>query len=140
MYGKAFESMYTGSMVGAGLNVWGVWNYVIANTHFGVIEINSALLAFILGCSAKEVEDAISKLCAPDPKSRSKTEAGKRLIKEGQFQYRVVNWEHYQRLRNAEAKRQYDRERQAVSRQKKRFGATRREVNEVKRMEDEQEA
>lgn len=122
MYGKAFESMYTGSMVGAGLNVWGVWNYIIANTHFGVIEINPPLLAFILGCTTKEVEAAVAKLMAPDPHSRSKSESGRRILKESQFGYRVVNWEHYQKLRNAESKRQYDRERQSAFRKKKKGG------------------
>jgi len=116
MYGKSYESKYEGSMVGAGLNVFAVWDYAIAKCKTGVIEINPKLLAFILGGTEDQIQDALDKLCAPDPKSRSKAEDGRRLIKEGEYQYRMVNWAHYQGIKNAEALKEYNREQQRAHR------------------------
>ena len=114
MYGKSYESKYTGSMMGAGFNVFAVWDYVITNTHFGVIELNPKLVAFTLAGTrpgaVKEVEEAIGYLCRVDPESRSKAEAGRKMVKEGEYQYRVVNWDYYQGLRDAAAQRKYNRE------------------------------
>ena len=107
-------------MVGAGLNVFAVWNYIIANTHFGVIELNPKLLHAILGGELKEVEAALEFLSSPDPDSRSKEEGGKRIVREGQFQYRVVNWAAYQTMKNAEDMRRYNREKQAEYRARER--------------------
>jgi len=123
MYGKTFESMYEGSMFGAGLEVWGVWNYVITKTHFEVVELNPKLLAAVLGCTPEQVEEGIAKLCAPDPNSRSKAEDGRRLVREGQFQYRVVNWAHYQSIRHENDRREYNRTKMAEYRAKKRQAA-----------------
>lgn len=113
MYGKAFESIYEGSMVGAGINVFAVWNFIIAKARSGTIEINPKLLAFTLGGSEGEVDAALVFLCQPDPLSRSKVEDGRRLAKEGQFQYRLVNWEKYQAIKNEAERREYNRVKQA---------------------------
>ena len=115
MYGKAYESMYEGSMVGAGLNVFAVWNYCIAKNRLGVIELNPKLLAFILmGDQADDgvIRDAIKKLCEPDDESRSHDQAGRRLIKEGEYQYRMVNWGKYDAIKNADGLREYNRMKQ----------------------------
>lgn len=122
MYGKSFESKFEGSLVGAGFNVWAVWDYIITKTHFGVIELNPKLLAFTLAGTRKGAEDevlaAIDFLCAPDAESRSKEMEGRRLVREGQFQYRVVNWEHYQAMKKAADRRDYNREAQVKHRAK----------------------
>ncbi len=107
-------------MVGAGLNVFAVWNYIVTNTHFGVIELNPKLLKAILGGELEEIEDALAYLSKPDPDSRSKDEDGRRIVKEGQFQYRVVNWLEYQAIKNADDLREYNRVKQAEYRARKR--------------------
>ena len=118
MYGKLFESLYEGSMVGSGATVFAVWGYVIAHmradgkpgNHINAqVDINPQLLAFILGESEKEVGRAIAKLCAPDPKSRTPDEQGRRLVKMGQFTYRVVNGAKYMDIRTSEERREYFR-------------------------------
>ncbi len=108
-------------MVGAGMHVFAVWNYVITKGRHGFIEVNPKLLAFTLGGTEKEVEQALTFLCSPDPNSRSKLENGKRLVKEGQYQYRVVNWEHYDKIRNEKDRREYNRMKQAEYREAKRI-------------------
>ena len=119
MYGKSYESMYEGSMVGAGINVFAVWNYIIAKARVGAVEINPKLLAFTLGGKEEDVVAALDFLQQPDPLSRSKEEEGRRLVKDGQFQYRIVNWEFYQTLRNAVDRREYNKLKQQEYRAKK---------------------
>jgi len=103
-------------MVGAGVHVFAVWNYVIAKTRRGFVELNPVLLAFILGTNEAVVETAIQFLCAEDPKSRNATEGGRRLVREGQFQYRVVNWISYDGIRSSEDLKRYNREKKRQSR------------------------
>lgn len=119
MYAKAFASMYEGSMVGAGINVFAVWNYAIAKAFRGAVELNPRFVAMVLGGKEEDVESALEFLTSPDPESRSQEEQGRRLVKEGQFQYRVVNWDHYQRIRNEQDRREYNRVAQAEYRSRK---------------------
>lgn len=109
MYGKAFESMYEGSMYGAGVAVFAVWGYVIAKTHHSHIELNPKKLADTLGGTPEQIQTAIDYLCRPDPASRNKTHQGRRLVKEGAFQFFVTGFEEYSRMRNEEERREYNR-------------------------------
>jgi hypothetical protein len=119
MYGKHFESMYEGSMYGAGLAVFAVWGYVIAYTRDSRIELNPRKLADTLGGTVEEIKQAIETLMNEDPESRHKEEGGRRLIKEGEFQYRVPSWEYYQGIKNEQARREYNREAQRKHRSNK---------------------
>jgi hypothetical protein len=116
MYGKFFSSTFTGSMLGAGADVFAVWGYVIANTVQSQVELNPQLLAPLIGMSVAAAEQAIAFLCAPDPKSRSPLEEGRRLVREGQFAYRVPNSETYRAVRNEEERREYNRLKQSEHR------------------------
>ena len=127
MYGKSFESKYEGSMVGAGVYVFAVWDYCITKNRSGIVELNPKLLAFVLDGdadgsmgSAKHIQDAIDYLLRPDAESRSKESEGRRLIKEGAFQYRMVNWAAYDGLKSLAEQREYNRRKQAEYREKKR--------------------
>lgn len=106
-------------MVGAGVHVFAVWNYAIAKTRRGTVELNPVLLAFVLGAEERLVEEAIKFLCSEDPKSRNSAEGGRRLVREGQFQYRVVNWFTYDAIRSSEDLKRYNREKQAEYRKRK---------------------
>lgn len=127
MYGKSFESKYEGSMVGAGFHVYAVWDYCITKNRSGFIELNPKLLAFVLNGgregSEQQVSDAIEFLMKPDPTSRSKEQEGRRLVKEGQFQYRMVNWGHYESIKSIVDLREYNRRKQQEYRERKRLKA-----------------
>jgi hypothetical protein len=113
MYGKYYESTFTGSMFGSGLYNHAVWGYVIANTKRDhLVELNPVLLAAAIGCDVEGIERAIEHLCESDPRSRSKKEDGRRLIRRGQFIYFVVNHEDYGLLRNEDERRNQNREAQ----------------------------
>lgn len=136
MYGKIFESMYQGSMVGAGANVFALWPYVIANMRKdpkvgAQVDLNPKVLAFVFGNTEGDVRKAIEYLCSPDAHSTSKTEAGRRLIRMGEFAYRVVNGAAYMGMRSSDERREYQREKQAEYRAKKKNQSMREEVNKA---------
>lgn len=106
MFGKVFESMFTGSLFGSGPTTFAVWTYAIVNARPpGEVELNPKLLAATLGCSEADVLEALETLCAPDPNSRSADEDGRRLVQEANFLYRIPTWDHYQRVRDHEARK-----------------------------------
>jgi hypothetical protein len=119
MFGKHFESMYTGSMVGAGALAYAVMGYVISHQKppsFDV-ELNPKILSTIIGEDESEIVKTIRKFCEPDEKSRSKSEEGRKLLKLGEYLYHVVNGEVYHKIRTNDERREYFR----LYRQKKRM-------------------
>jgi hypothetical protein len=119
MFGKHFASMYEGSMYGAGLNVFAVWGYVIANARHSRIELNAKRLADTLGGTEEAVQGAIDALASPDPQSRHKEHEGRRLVKEGEFQYYVPSWEEYRRIKSEDDRRAYNAAKQREYRLRK---------------------
>ena len=120
-YGKHFSSMYDGSMYGAGAVVFAVWGYCIgkADGRDFTLEVNPKKLADTLGeKDVQTVVDALAYLCAPDPASRSKEEDGRRLLKIGEYMYKLVNMEHYRAMYSQENRREYQRTYQADRRAK----------------------
>lgn len=111
MYGKLFATAYSGSMFGAGLHVFAVWGYVIANKDADqFVELNPHLLAAVFGCSVDEVQRAIDYLAAPDTRSRSDEEDGRRITPAGQsMMFHVVNGKKYDEIRNSIERREQNR-------------------------------
>jgi hypothetical protein len=143
MFGKIFECLFTGSMVGAGTHVFAVWSYVIANTKSdGHVELNATILAAILGDKSERMQEAIDYLCAPDPNSRTKDEQGRRLIKTGEFSYFVPNHKKYREMRNEEDRRAYfrDKKRQQRQREKEMSRQTSKTVKDMSNMSTHTEA
>ena len=120
-FGKFYAKAFTGSMMGAGANVFAVMAYVIANCRppDGIVELNPNLLSAVIGTPVDEIVKAIDYLCSADPQSRTPTAEGRRLLKCGQFAYRLVNWGIYRDGTDYEARREYFRNKMAESRAKK---------------------
>ena len=116
MYGKFFSSAFTGSMVGAGADVFAVWGYVIAHAVDSLVEINPIVAGAQIGMTAAEVTTAIEQLCKADPNSRNKSEGGSRLFKSGAFSYQVVSHSLYRNMRNEAERRDYNRVKKQESR------------------------
>lgn len=116
--------MYTGSMMGAGLDKFGVMNYAISTQKpFPVgnneiemrVELNPKYLAVVLGSDEETMKGAIEWLCSPDERSRTKKAEGRRLVRLGQFEYLVVNgWEYT-------ARNDLDRRREQLRRAARRY-------------------
>jgi hypothetical protein len=129
MFGKHFESMYEGSMVGAGAMVFAVMGYIIAKWKpdkevGGQVRLNPALLGPILGETPEGVQKAIDYLCSPDPKTSTPGEEGRRLVRIGQYDYRVVNAAKYHAMRNEEQRREQNRAAQERFRDKEKILST----------------
>lgn len=134
MYGKFFESTFTGSMLGAGPEVISVWAYIIAHAKNGQVEINPKLVAFSIGMSVESVQGAIEYLCAPDPQSRNKDHDGARLVKEGELAYIVVSHDKYKNMRTADERREYNRIKKRESREKLRNNKGRSNKSKMSKM------
>lgn len=136
MWGKHFRSMYEGSMYGSGVAVFAVWGYVISHARKGTIELNPRKLADTLGGECDEINKAIEFLCSPDEHSRFKEHGGRRLIRDGEFQYRVPSWEHYQKIMSEDDRREYNRLAKQRERDRKHSKPQRGETNYVAAMEN----
>lgn len=110
-YGKIFSSMFRGSLYGKGWGPLLVMNYAVANAtpdkEFGmVVDLNPKEMADRFGEDESDVRAAIGLLCEPDPDTTTPDEDGKRLVKLGAFQYRLVNGLKYQAITNEEKRRE----------------------------------
>lgn len=119
VFGKYFDSTFTGSMYGAGPDVFAVWGYVIAHARDGTVELNPRALAPVIGTTVARIQAAVAFLCRPDPHSRNPADDGRRLVREGEYQYRVVSHAVYRALRTADDRREYMRRKQRESRARK---------------------
>lgn len=124
MYGKVFEQMFEGSMYGKGSLVFAVWSYVIAHQKpnhaagYFTVELNPMKLKDCIGEPLDEIKQTLEFLCSPDPNSRTKDEDGRRLVRLGEFDYRVVNGKKYHDIRKQEERREQNRVSQEKFRKK----------------------
>jgi hypothetical protein len=122
MYAKAFASMFTGSMRKSGPDVFAIWVYILSNTdrdHH--VEINCADIADRIGnITAERVGQIVQKFCEPDEASRSKVHEGRKLTREGEYDYFVINHAEYSKILNNEDRKEYFRRKQNEYRDRKR--------------------
>jgi hypothetical protein len=57
---------------------------------------------------SEDAEAAIAKLCEADGRSRNKAEDGRRLVREGEYTYRVVSWPVYEDIKRRDELQQYN--------------------------------
>lgn len=136
--------MYEGSMIGAGSHVFAVMGYVIAHWRpdkevGGQVRLNPDLLCHIIGEPIERINQAIDYLTAPDSKSTTPVEDGRRLIKIGQFDYRVVNAMKYHEIQSEEAKRESNRIRQQKHRDRARPGFSKRDMAKIRAQNESRE-
>jgi hypothetical protein len=137
MFGKHFASMYSGSLFGKSASVFAVWGYIISTMRPSrkdgqcYVELNPTLLAATFAATTEDMLAAINDLCSPDPRSRSKSDEGRRIVPldpemhVGPMQFRVVNGSKYRALRDEEERRTYLRE----AKRKERASTTSETVN-----------
>ena len=148
-WGKHYGSMYEGSMVGKGAVAFALMGYIIAKMQCkwtgegrakvvteGTVRLNVDILKTIFGETEDKIISGIELLCSPDPKTNRPDEDGKRLIKIGPFDYRVVNAAYYQNKKDTAEQRRKNRERVAEWRadaaEKEKAG--KKPSNQMKRM------
>lgn len=123
MYGKAYESTFTGSMAGKGAVNFSVLFWIISHQRpageFFQVELNPIIMAAAIGEPVECIRSAIEFHCQPDPESRSKADDGRRIVKIGSFDYRVVNGRKYHEIKKESERREQNRIRQERHRAKK---------------------
>ncbi len=88
----------------------------------GAVDMTHDAIARRTNVPIDEVRKYIDQLCQPDPTSRSRLEEGKRLTpldKNRDWGWQIVNYQHYRRLKDEEARRSYFRNAQQKYRAKK---------------------
>jgi hypothetical protein len=81
----------------------------------GAVDMTEDAIARRTNVPVEEVKRYIIELCQPDHKSRSQLEEGKRLIpldSNREWGWQIVNYAHYRKLRDEEARRTYFRDAQ----------------------------
>lgn len=105
--------------------MFAVWPYVIAHmrpngdrTVF-TVELNPDLIARVIGEKEADVEEVIRKCCEPDPRTRTHTKEGRKLVQIDSYLYEVVNGATYDRIKRTEDLKEQNRIRQARHYRKK---------------------
>lgn len=105
-YTPLFQSLFTGSLCGRFPDMY-VWMVMLglADRH-GDVDASPTYIASIAGISVEQVEEAIERLCQPDPRSRSQTCDGRRLmpIENRGFGWTIVNHAAYREKARLAAK------------------------------------
>ena len=92
-------------MVGAGAHVFALMAYIISHMQPDKereehVKLNPDVLGPIIGESTQRMQDAIDYLCAPDPKTSTPGNEGRRLVKVVPYLYCVVNGKYYREIIN----------------------------------------
>jgi hypothetical protein len=115
VYGKLFASMYDGTLA-----TKGPWQAIVAFQQFlaladaaGWVDMTPEAISRRTTIPLEIIQTGIAALELPDPESRSPAEEGRRIVRldpDRAWGWRIVNHEHYKKLRAAEERREYFRD------------------------------
>lgn len=121
MFAKVFEQIFD-STVAQDYEVRHMFiDLLILADPTGAVDMTPDAIARRTNVPQETVERAIRELCQPDVKSRSPLEEGKRLVpldSRRDWGWRIVNYQHYRKIRDQEARRSYFRDYQRKRRRK----------------------
>lgn len=95
----------------------------------GIVDMTDYAIARRANMPLETIQDALKALSAPDPKSRSMIEEGRRIIPvdpKRDWGWQIVNYHHYRGLRTEESRREYFREYRRKEREAKRAPKTKK--------------
>jgi len=122
MFAKVFEQIYDSSIAEDYSCRRMFMDLLVLADPTGCVDMTLEAISRRTNVPFNEVEKYVTQLCQPDPKSRSKLEEGKRLVpldKNRDWGWKIVNYQHYRRLKDEEARRSYFRTAQREYRKKK---------------------
>lgn len=121
-YVKVFDSIIHSTIWQDELHVKVVWITLLAMADSnGEVQASIPGLAKAAGVSVSQCEEALAKFLAPDPYSRSKSLAGRR-IQEIEGGWELVNYIHYRQLKSKDQEREMGAERQRRKRARDKVG------------------
>lgn len=113
-FAKVFASLWEGTLYGQGAAQL-VFVYLLANCDAsGVVDVTPQVIAGATGFDLEVVREALRKLEAEDPESRTPDEGGRRIVlldEHRSWGWRVVNFAAYRARLNEEERRAAARER-----------------------------
>ena len=113
LFAKVFSSLWEGSMV-AKPDVQLVFVFLLAHAdREGFVNVTHERIGVLCGLGVDRVRAAIDELEAPDTRSRSPEQEGRRLIRldpHRDWGWQVVNYGHYRAMRDEETRREQSRE------------------------------
>lgn len=112
MYGKLFASLYDGTLA-----TKGPWQAIVAFQQFialadaaGHVDMTAEAISRRTTIPLRIIRIGIAALEQPDPDSRTPDEEGRRIVRLSDTRdwgWRIVNHEHYRKLRSTEERREY---------------------------------
>jgi len=122
VFAKVFEQIYDSS-IAEDYNCRRMFmDLLVLADPTGAIDMTLEAISRRTNVPFNEVAKYVTQLCQPDPKSRSKLEEGKRLVpldSNRDWGWKIVNYQHYRKLKDEEARRSYFRTAQREYRKKK---------------------
>ncbi|NBR66810.1 MAG: hypothetical protein EBT79_05935 [Actinobacteria bacterium] len=113
MFAKVFASLWQGSMVGRS-DLQLVFIYMLANCDAkGVFDQTPEVVSALTGLPLERVEEAIRILESPDPRSRTATDDGRRIVlldEHRDWGWQIVNYVEYRNSRDEEQRKDQNRE------------------------------
>jgi hypothetical protein len=113
LFAKVFSSLWEGSMI-AKPDVQLVFVFLLAHAdREGFVNVTHERIGVLCGLGVERVRAAIDELEAPDTRSRSPEQGGRRLIRlepHRDWGWQVVNYGRYRAMRDEETRREQSRE------------------------------
>ena len=113
MYAKVFTSLFDGSMRGKSDLILVFINLLCHANKDGIVDRHWKAIADETGLTVDCVKLTLTVLESVDTESRSSSEEGKRLLRiddHREWGWKIVNYEHYRKLRTDDQKRSYMRD------------------------------
>lgn len=121
MFAKVFEQIFDSSIAQDYTVRHMFIDLLILADPTGAVDMTHDAIARRTNVPTETVQRCITELCQPDVKSRSPLEDGKRLIpldSHRDWGWKIVNYHHYRKIRDQEARRSYFRDYQRKRRKK----------------------
>jgi hypothetical protein len=131
VYGKIFKQIYKGTlaMVGPWEALVTFQQMIILADQDGIVDMTADALSRETTIPLDIIEKGIKALESPDPESRTPDHEGRRIIRlsdSRSWGWRLVNYEHYRKLRSEEERREYHRQ---YYREKRSKSVTKKKLN-----------
>lgn len=121
MFAKVFEQIFDSSIAQDYTVRHMFIDLLILADPTGAVDMTHEAIARRTNVPLEKVRHCIEELCQPDVKSRSTLEDGKRIVpldSHRDWGWKIVNYQHYRKIRDQEARRSYFRDYQRKRRKK----------------------
>ena len=124
MYGKVFESIYTGSLYGEWEAIVTIQQLITLADSKGIVDMTPQAISGMTSIPLEIIRKGLSVLLLPDTDSRTEGHEGVRikpLDDHREWGWYLVNYEKYKNIRSAEDRREYMKNYMADQRKAEKF-------------------